>query len=473
MLTQITNAGSLEELNARLTQAMAEKRALPLLRDDGLQSVLSAIRVLALGEGARSELLAASMMGRLAAVARGRESQIHEEIPTLLSRAPESIETLADGDAKTYAAQMLRFAEEDWLLDYCAREALMLDTAENARRELLTITLDSCRDISTWFLKLCEHAGVLREIESIESRMKRVRRISEAMRDILQTWNEGAGSDPGVALCQFAEDFLGGRIADAELATIADVADNVLAMLARIIQLRFSLAMMARTYPVVAELKKRFGLARWGEFLNRSQAVSGVRIALLEAALVLARQNRMDSDIMGVLKAAFGSPGALTSAVRNHFEYAVDLDPQVASWWIKAGEVSGRTRKVEHAVGSTEDEQIGALLIVVEDNHVLMERVGRAVVPFLSVSDEVLALTLESATKGYEQMAQIARRLARMRKLTRTEILGQRVEFNPMEHELIGDRSGVRHVKVVRDGIKKEFGGRIRTLVKPRVEPAR
>jgi hypothetical protein len=69
-------------------------------------------------------------------------------------------------------------------------------------------------------------------------------------------------------------------------------------------------------------------------------------------------------------------------------------------------------------------------------------------------------------------IAQVAERLARMRKLSKTDLLGSVVEYNPVEHDMEGGhRSGVRKVKVVRDGILKEFGGKKKTLVKPRVEP--
>jgi len=69
-------------------------------------------------------------------------------------------------------------------------------------------------------------------------------------------------------------------------------------------------------------------------------------------------------------------------------------------------------------------------------------------------------------------MAQIARRLARMRKLTTTSLRGARVEYNPLEHEMLGGHQpGVRKVKVVRDGVQKEFAGKVKTLVKPWVEP--
>ena len=100
-----------------------------------------------------------------------------------------------------------------------------------------------------------------------------------------------------------------------------------------------------------------------------------------------------------------------------------------------------------------------------------MGKLNSAVVPVLKTFDAFQAATVERAATGYESIAQVAERLARMRKLSKTDDLGKIVEYNPIQHDMEGGhRSGIRRVKVVRDGILKEFGGKIKTLVKPRVE---
>ena len=102
-----------------------------------------------------------------------------------------------------------------------------------------------------------------------------------------------------------------------------------------------------------------------------------------------------------------------------------------------------------------------------------MDKVGRVVVQYLEISDPVLASTVKKAVDGYLGIAQTAGRLARMRKLTKTDLKGKKLEYNPLEHEMLGGhKSGVRQIKVIRDGINKEFGGKIKTIVKPWVEPA-
>ena len=112
------------------------------------------------------------------------------------------------------------------------------------------------------------------------------------------------------------------------------------------------------------------------------------------------------------------------------------------------------------------------MLIEVEEIKEIMEKLQRAIVPLLDISDPVLASTARKAASGYTDMAQIVRRLARMRKLSKTGIKGERIEYNPVEHEMVeGHKPGIRNVKVVRDGIRKDFDGRKKLLVKPLVKP--
>ena len=110
--------------------------------------------------------------------------------------------------------------------------------------------------------------------------------------------------------------------------------------------------------------------------------------------------------------------------MKRHFKDAGDLVPDVAEFWRRIGEVT-ESRQVEHKVGNTEDEQIGALLLEVESSQEVMEQLGRAVAPVLEISDPVMASTVQRAAKGYGEIAQIARRLARIRKLTPTNLNGE------------------------------------------------
>ena len=216
--------------------------------------------------------------------------------------------------------------------------------------------------------------------------------------------------------------------------------------------------------------KRILGPGVWARFLARSVNISTIRTALLEAALILARQNRTDKRLVTVLRSCYASRPQISAAVNRHFRDAGDLIPDVAEFWIKVGEVTG-TRQVEQKVGNTEDQQIGALLLEVESRKEVMNKLGRAVAPIIEISDPVMASTVRRAAQGYEEIAQIVRRLGRIRKLTPAGRMGERIEYDSRIHQMVGGhRPGVRQVRVIRDGILKEFGGRKRTLVKAWVQ---
>lgn len=471
-MADIQQAANLGDLDNLLTQVMARQQIQALIKDDGLIEIAKTILEKSSNADPQAQLQAAAMLGRLAAVARGREQTVYALTENIFWEEPTSLETLADGDQKAYAAQVMRYVKSDWVGRYRIREALALDTADNARRELLSSELDDCGDIATWLHRFRDNVDVIQGIEKPDVRLKRVRRILSGLAEITKTWSGELGKEPGTALAECLHALLGGAIKEPEAEVLFDVLDSALGLLTRMIELRFSNALLAETYAVIERAKKIAGVGLWSKYLEASRSVDSLRVDLMEAALVLARQNRTDKGLMAVMSASFGSRSQLTSALRRHFSDARDLDPEVAEWWLNAGQETATSKVVEHKVGNTEDQQIGALLIEVESNSEAMDKVGRAVVPLLDISDPVLASTVKNAVAGYQSIAQIARRLARMRKLSKTDLKGERLDYNPLEHEMLGGhKSGVRRVKVVRDGIRKDFGGRIKTLVKPWVEP--
>ena len=469
-VADINTATTLKELDGLLTLVMADRTIHALIKDDGLESVIDSVLDLVADPG--DELLAAAILGRLAAVARGRESKVFERTDRIFTKDPDKIETLPDGDAKSYAATILARTSDSWVSEYSYREALNIDSADKARKELLNANLKREGNIAQWLEQITGHVTRFAAVENTEIRLKRMRRVAVVMRDVVDSWHGDIGEAVGDRLSDCMASFLTGKLMDLDQNVLYEVLDSLLAIIQRVIELRFSSALYPSTYTVIEKGKRLLRPGPWGRFISQSAVIPEIRIALLESALVLARQNRSDKQIMAVLAASYNSRPQVSAAIKRHFQDASDLDPDVADWWISGGNVSESQRRVEQRVGNTEDSQIGALLIEVESNREAMDKVGRAVVPLLGISDPVLSSTVKDAVNGYKNIDQTARRLARMRKLTKTDLKGERLEYNSQEHEMLGGhKAGVRWVRVVRDGIKKEFSGKIKTLVKPWVEP--
>lgn len=470
-LERVIEASDLQTLNGLLTQAMKQQQHQALIRNEQLGKVVDAVVDLVQSTSAEEELFAAAVLGRIAAVARGRESEVYSRAGDVFSVEPPSIESLADGDEKEYAARVLAHVDEKWLASYCAREALAIDTANNARKELLRILLEKSESLADGIRRLTDSQAIVKDIEQADTRIKRVRRIFESLAEVVRAYEGDVGQEPGSALANLTETFVRGATSSDTDALHASL-DASIAILVRVIELRFSYALHAETYQLLQDGKKLLTQGSWTRFLEASAMLPKVQMNLLETSIVLARQNRTDKEILRAMEASWPSTAFITNAIKRHFKGAVDIDPEVAEYWLKVGRVSQSERAAEHKLGNTEDQQIGELLIQLNANRDNMNKLNRAVVPVLETFDPIQAATVRRAATGYEGIAQVAERLARMRKLSKTDLLGSAVEYNPIEHEMEGGhRSGVRRVKVVRDGILKEFGGKKKTLVKPRVEP--
>lgn len=474
-LDYIRSANDLRDVNELLTKSMAQQKVQALLKANNLSLVCNAVMDLALiGDGNEEEnrLIAAAMLGRLSAVARGRESIVFARIEELFVGCPLPIDTLVDGDEKYYASLTLSRLSAPWMAEYCSEQAVTTDTAEKARRVLLSKVLTETGTLSDFWQQSYGAFQSLKSIENDDTRYKRIRRISSAANDSVKSWEGEVGTDAGLALTDWFLALIRSSRKNAEEEVLADILDDALAMLLRVIELRFSNALLAPTYAMLDKARLSLGKEVWPAVTRQSKNLEKVRICLKETALVLARQGRTDKDVMSVLCSAYYSRAQAMAAIAAHFRAAQELDPDIKEWWEKAGNIQASQRKVEHKMGNSEDQQIGSLLINVEESKTVMEKLERAVVPFLEISDPPLAETVKKAAGSYSEIALAARQLAAMRKLKHMDLKGEVLEYNPLQHEMLGGHQlGIRSVKVERDGIQKDFGGKIKVLVKPRVVP--
>lgn len=470
-LDSFIDTRDLKSLNDSLTQLMKNQQIQPIIKGDNLKKLVDIVIKLSSVSQMKENLFAGAILGRLAAVARGRETEVYSRVSELFPQEPQSIETLSDGDEKEYAAKVLAYVNASWLIDYCSRESLVIDAANNARKELLRIVLTQSDSITDAIIHITNAQEVIKSIESIDTRMRRVRRIFESFVEISRNYDGDVGQEPGATLSACVDSFLRGAIStDTEILHAS--LDAALSILVRMIELRFSYALHSETYQLLQNGKKLLTGGRWAQFISSSSVIHKVQMNLLETALVLARQNRTDKEILRAMEASWQSTTVISTAIKRHFKGAVDIDPEVADYWMKLGRVTQSASPVEHRLSNHEDQQIGELLIQLDANRDCMDKLNSAVVPILKTFDHYQAATVRRAAMGYESIAQVAERLARMRRLSKTDSLGRVVEYNPIEHDMEGGhRSGIRNVKVVRDGILKEFGGKKKMLVKLRVEP--
>ncbi|WP_122770718.1 hypothetical protein [Pseudomonas viridiflava] len=474
-IKEIWATQTLVELDGLLTASMAQQQIQALIKEDRLDSILKKVTELAQSETdtANAGLLVLALLGRLSAVARGREAVIAKALPSLIQvgTLPPLESSSLDGDGKFYAAQSLaQMGTGEWA-PYAIEESVNLDTAEKARKLLIEIALSSFPTAADALNAHCMALVNLSGISSSDSRLRKARRISSGWAEVMRGRSYDLGDLPGEALAKWVGALLAGDIRDVDESLLFNIVDDGVDVLLRFIELRFSHAMLAETYQMLSRAKVILGRARWIHFLSFSRTRDALSLCLRESALVLARQGKTDSTMLDLIQLMYQSKVQMLKDMDRHFGKALELDPEVRQWWVAGGAVSN-SRNSTHKVGNNEDQMIGELLIEVQSTEPFMQHLRHSIVPMLNISDSIMASNAIKAAAGYSEIARKASLLARMRKLTTTDLKGMVVEFNPLQHELLSDTyHGVREVKVTRDGVLKDFGGSIKTLVKPRVEP--
>ncbi len=472
VLIAIKKSDDLRELNGILTKVMSEQRTMGLIKGNNLNVIAKSIVELVNNSDTEHELFGAAMLGRLAAVARGRENSVFDHASEVFSERPVPMETLEDRDERFYSSLFLGNVNEAWLVDYCITEASATDLADKTRKELFKIILIRTGNVSEFLELLYDHTKQIQSLFDAEVRAKRARRVYKVLVEVINEWNGEFGINPGEAIDNSFICLMKGQMKDVDDEILFSIADSVLIILQKVISLRFSHAFDSETYKVISSCKRILGNRNWSYYLSQSKIINNVRIFLLEAVVVLAKQSRTDSDFISLLSHMYGGKSKVGLPVSKHFEEHPDIDAETRDWWIKAGEVKTAKRKSEHKMSGSEDQQIGALMIEVDNIKDAMKKLERAVIPFVEIQDPVLAATVKKSVAGYASISRISRQLGEMRKLVTTNLKGERMEYNPQQHEMLGGhKPGVRKIKVVRDGVQKNFEGNIKTLVKCWVEP--
>jgi len=469
MTNNLSTAPDLPRLNKLLTQLMAKKRIQPALADGGLESVVKRIKQLAAAGGALEKMTAAASLTRLAAVSRGGQEIILDEAAHLLTERPETLSRLASADERTYFASCLSRITGDWVLPYCVEEIVREEGSEKTRSELIKAALGHAESVAVMISMLSPQFFQLDL--SANKRLVRARRVLACLNAELSATEYNCGESIGKSVESLAKSIFKSKKDVVQSGLTKDAFDELLELPLAAIRSRFSLALKPETFDALQILRGVVDRKTWREYLNESSTIARTRTCFLESALILARQNRTDDTFMRLLIMVYVDRGFLRGPLEKHFANATDIETVTREWWISLGRSTGEENSVEQKLDISVDHQIGALLIEGDAAEDGMGKLASDIVPLLEISDPVLAPIMKRAHANYTEISRVAKQLAKMRRLELVRERGKTVEYNPSQHEMIGGhQSGVRNVRVIRDGVKKDFGGQIKTILKCWVE---
>ena len=474
---QTLQTSDVRALNDILTQAMSRQEHNSAIEGGQLESIANRVVELSKGADETEKFFALAVLARLTAVARGREEIVTAAIPRIeLDSYPDIDELgdLKDANWKLYAAQGLRHRTDKAADEYRLVQIFRLNAAGKARQELLHQVLERIGNTAAFLATLAEKGSALSEVTTSTTRRTRVRRICTDLVTILQTWNGPVGADPGSKLAALTDTLVTRRIATESHPDLWAIIDALLEVGSQAIERRFSNALDPASFRVLTHASKAIGLGLWNRFLEQSKHIETMRTLLLETVLILARQSKTDGEYTRLLRTTFNSENDAKTKITEHLSTATDLMPQVLEFWSSLGDKSrAASRTHKQQVGKSEDDRIAQLLLDIERMELGIDRMENQVLTGLQISDPPAAAQVRNTITGYKQIEQHANALARLRKLVTMKIRpGSRIDYNPAHHEMLGGyRPDVNEVKVVRDGVKKHFGGATITIVKPQVKP--
>lgn len=472
----LEEAASLRELDDQLTSVMAARQVQEFIQGDRLTLLVQRAHVLCDEASDEERLLLAAVLGRLGAVARNRSGEVFSGLDRFMQEPPASMAVLQDGDEKAYAAMAVANLEApgpSWLRGYVIREAFVLDSAENARKALLGILKDRSDDYLSVLGGLAQGFEGL-DIDAPDARLRRVKRVLEAWKEVSQDHFWSLDANPGEALSRVVKAALRNVSGAGEEELANEVGDLLFELLLRVVQLRFSYALESATYTPLASMKAYLGTRLWTQLRSHSTVKPRVLSCLREACLVLARQGQTDKAMLDVMKVMYSTRTTMGNDLKRHFEGHHEVDSEVAEWWISGGTKRTTDSKPEKGLKADEDMLIGQLLLEGENARRPLENVRTNLLPLIEefVNDPVIVASLKKGLGGYVELSTVLRQLCRMRRLELSGLEGEVITYNRVRHDMVGGHQpGITQVKVTRDQVVQKLYGRERVVVKAQVEP--
>jgi hypothetical protein len=470
MIKNLIASTDILSLNRQLTKLMASKQIQAVLSDGGVEKVINHVVQLAKLGDAKEKMKAVASLGRLAAVIRGNKEIAFTAATALLQEPPEALTVLTSADERLYFVNCLANNPNIWVLPYCIEALVNEEVSEKTRSMLVETCLNRSSDIATLLSMISAEFFILDM--SSDSRFTRARRILNCLNSELSRNEYLCGETIGKSIKSLAKTIFKNPKDSVEPQKRHDVIDGLLGLVLAVVRFQFSLALRSDTFEVLAEIRSWLGKNTWGDYLVNSATIVQARTCLLESSLILARQNRTDDEFMSLLVLVFGDKGLVRRSLKKRLINATDLEVNIRNWWISAGSEKNDNEQREQKLDISVDHQIGAALIEVEAAKDAMGKLSSDIVPLLEISDPVLAPVMKRAHASYIEIDRVMKQLAKMRRLELVQESGKTLEYNPSQHEMIGTTQiGIRHVRVIRNGVQKDFDGKIKTILKCWVEP--
>ena len=423
-------------------------------------------------EKATSFYLGLSVAGRAASVSKPMEMIFTKCIADRLQSPMPSFVVLQDGEDRWYLAKALQVASPATFRDLAYFELVREDVGEKARKtwaEIAFAATVSREDLLFQINQTISHVFGPTKSRS-DSLARRIRRIVAAIKDDLILSDLPAGPEYGTQLRTFfVGHFTDEGPEDKKLRD--DYAHEVIAALFDVSRLSLPASSDPHTYDVVKEIKRWWQPAAVPatiESLGRKLAQNG-----LETILVFARQGHRNESLRRSIVECVG---------RHRYEKLAEtlvssdgtLAEDMATWIITGGNAkSRRSSGVVEALSSEQvNENVSRLLIYLTSPETISAEIASLIHEIEDLMPDQ-ADSLHALGIRLKQVVQVVSVMAKRNNVHLSLGVGDIVQFDPAQHEPVGDIAVGRSCLVSRSGTRlKEPGRPERIIIKPRVRSA-
>lgn len=423
---------------------------------------------------AHGRLLAATALGRISAVAKPTAKQIAAALAGFPIPTLPPLLGLPDPTDRYYAARVWRFLSASWMPGYLASSAVAEDTAETVRRECLEGMFSLAETMDLIFSELQKPIADLRFTtqEPGNSASRRLRKILIAVAKNPRSFRLPPTKTSASQLRSLLEQAFRANPPPESLNSQIELADAVSELIDLLIRAQFSLSTESDTYSPLASARNFFRQIDWRHYAENSAQLKAVAADLREGIKILMRAGLTDDELYRSLALVCGSDAPARSTLTALASEMTGLSEAVQLW------ASGRNapRRSEWARESQEigaDEVFAELLLDLRRLSAQARVVSETVLPELEVlaprKAEPLVRTLGTAEAAAGRMEFLAKR----RFLRTRGEPGAVVEYNPLEHALVGEQgSGARYVRLLSPVVESALpSGDVRIVRKAMVEP--
>jgi len=469
----------MKQRNEIITQMMTDKSIFQAVKEEPFQKEIDEMFVIASDDNdAVQKLLAIGAITRIAFFIKALRVPFFKRLQPVFELPIPSLQILDEADDRLYVAKAFEYIKPvDWLPGYLASELFLEEKGEKTRTAVVTDLVSRSSDLND-ILSLCvssiEHFRAQSSSLSADQIIKRYTLAFKALRKAIATAELSTHEQSGESFKQLliiATRATSSELRDSKIQFV--FAEEVIAFIHSLVQIRFSLATDALTYSALSHLKTWLGQADWLLFLNKSKSIAVIRFDLSEAVLILAKQGITDADLLDVLKLTFPARDKTKSLLKKIANSSESIPSEVKTWLMSAGTNTGQknTDQSDDSNLLNADQSIALLLL----DTLRFEQIVSNTEHNLTSSVEMFDPALESQTQTLfvrgRSVLNNVKSLAVKRGLQTRGNSGDVVEYSPLEHQLInGNSLGVRKVKIITPLVERVIRNNVSTVLQAQVE---